>query len=77
MKEKNERKVLNWKMQVSERLQHEFFYLDSLTPADFFPEENRFYLGIDESMPWKNEKEAVIQIVHEWQPYFEGAYWAV
>ncbi|MGG3689143.1 YpoC family protein [Caldifermentibacillus hisashii] len=62
---------MNWKMQVSERLQHEFFYLDSLTPADFFPEENRFYLGIDESIPWKNEKEAVIQIVHEWQPYLK------
>lgn len=58
-------------MQVSERLQHEFFFLDSLTPADFFPEENRFYLGIDESMPWKNEKEAVIQIVHDWQPYLK------
>lgn len=56
-------------MQVSERLQHGFFYLDSLTPADFFPEENRFYLGMDESMPWKNEEEAVIQIVQEWKPY--------
>jgi hypothetical protein len=56
-------------MQVSERIQHEFFYLDSLTPADFFPEENRFYLGMNESMPWKNEKEAVIQIVQEWKPY--------
>ncbi len=56
-------------MQVSERLQHEFFFLDSLTPADFFPEENRFYLGMDESMPWKNEKEAVIQIVQEWKSY--------
>jgi hypothetical protein len=69
VKEKNERKVLSWKMQVSERIQHEFFYLDSLTPADFFPEENRFYLGMNESMPWKNEKEAVIQIVQEWKPY--------
>lgn len=56
-------------MQVSEPLQHEFFYLDSLTPADFFPEENRFYLGVNESMPWKNEKEAVIQIVQEWKLY--------
>jgi len=56
-------------MQVSEPLQHEFFYLDSLTPVDFFPEENRFYLGIDTSMPWKTEKVGVIQIVHAWQPY--------
>lgn len=54
-------------MKVSEQLEHKLFYIHDLTPADFFPEENDFYLGTDHRTPWKSGEEAIKKIIQDWQ----------
>lgn len=60
------------KLPEIDKLDHPFFYAESRTPADFFPDEHAYYSGAGTNEPWLEGEEAVKRLTGRWQSVKAG-----